>query len=171
MTLEDVTKLFYFMTFIHKYHILSKKVDFSPFFTHFGHFGGLPYWNGKKWIKWKRCASSIPICNVASVFSFSVRKGFKMSKNWSQKCLTNNVQKQDISQEPFLTLEDVPDSWDGDEEPQMVPTCSHWPYKSFKKRLESIPSSISELLMHYIACNVLWQRSEKEREWQCGNLI
>ena len=43
MTLEDVTKLFYFMTFIHKYHIFSKKVNFSPFFTRFGHFGGLPF--------------------------------------------------------------------------------------------------------------------------------
>ena len=51
------------------------------FWTYFSHFGGLPYWNGKKWIKWKRCASSIPIWSVASVFSFSVRKCLKISKN------------------------------------------------------------------------------------------
>ena len=31
MTLEDVTKLFYFMTFIPKSHILAKKVDFLHF--------------------------------------------------------------------------------------------------------------------------------------------
>ena len=43
MTLEDVTKIWYFMTFILKSHILAKKVDFLTFFTHFGHFGGLPY--------------------------------------------------------------------------------------------------------------------------------
>ena len=32
----------YFMTFIPKSHILAKKVDFLTFFTHFGHFEGLP---------------------------------------------------------------------------------------------------------------------------------
>ena len=42
MTLEDVKKLFYFLTFIPKSHILAKKVDFSPFFTRFGHFEGVP---------------------------------------------------------------------------------------------------------------------------------
>ena len=38
----------------------------------------------KKWIKWKRCASLIPNWNVASVFSFSLRKDFKMLKNWQK---------------------------------------------------------------------------------------
>ena len=33
-----------------------------------------------------------------------------------------------IYQEPFLNLGDVPDSWYGYQEPQMVPACSHWPY-------------------------------------------
>ena len=42
MTLEDVTKLLYFMFFIPKSHILAKKVDFLTFFTHFGYFEGLP---------------------------------------------------------------------------------------------------------------------------------
>ena len=45
----------------------------------------------------------------------------------------------------FLTLEDVPDSWDGDQEPKMVPMYSQWPYLSFAKRLGSIPSSNSEI--------------------------
>ena len=48
----------------------------------------------------------------------------------------------------FLTLEDVPDSWDGDQEPKMVQMYSQWPYLSFAKRLGSIPSSSSEILMH-----------------------
>ena len=32
-----------------------------------------------------------------------------------------------IYQEHFLTLEDVPDSWDKDQKPQMVPMWSPWP--------------------------------------------
>ena len=42
MTFEDMVKLFYFLTFIPKSHILDKKVDFSTFFTHFCHFEGVP---------------------------------------------------------------------------------------------------------------------------------
>ncbi len=82
MTFEDLVKLFYFMTFIPKLHILAtrcQKSGFLPFLAHFGHFGGLPYWKGKKSIKLKSCASWIPIWNLASVFSFSVRKGFKIT--------------------------------------------------------------------------------------------
>ena len=43
MTLEDVTKVLYFMIFILKSHVLAKKEFFLTYFTHFGHFGGLPY--------------------------------------------------------------------------------------------------------------------------------
>merc|ERR1712082_337347 len=43
MTFEDMVKLFYFMTFIPKLHIL----DFLPFLAHFGNFGGIPYRKGK----------------------------------------------------------------------------------------------------------------------------
>ena len=51
MTFEDVTILFYFMTFIPESHILAPKGDFLTFFTHFGHFGGLPDQKekNKKW--------------------------------------------------------------------------------------------------------------------------
>ena len=37
-----------------------KKWFFHHFWKHFDHFGGLPYYNGKK-IKWKNCVLSIPI--------------------------------------------------------------------------------------------------------------
>ena len=47
MTFEDVTKLFYFMNFIPKSHILAKKVDVLTFFTCFRLFEGLPDWKGK----------------------------------------------------------------------------------------------------------------------------
>ncbi len=56
MTSEDMVKLFYFMTFIPKLHFLAtrgKKVDFLPFLSNFGHFGGLPYQKGKKLINEK----------------------------------------------------------------------------------------------------------------------
>ena len=49
----------------------------------------------------------------------------------SQKFDNNKEQNQ----EPFPTLEDVPYSWDGDQEPKMVPMCSQWPYLSFAKIL------------------------------------
>ena len=45
-------------------------------------------------------------------------------------------------QEPFLTLEDVSDSRDEDRELQIFPMCTQWTYLSFKKRFESIVSSI-----------------------------
>ena len=79
------------------------KVDFYHFWAHFGNFGWLPYWNGKKWIKLKSCASSIPIWNVNSVFfSFSVRKGFKMTKTY-----------QKISHfHEHATFENMAKSWD-----------------------------------------------------------
>ena len=48
------------------------------------------------------------------------------------------------NQEHFLTFEDVPDSWDGGQEPKIVPMCSQQPYLSFTKGLGLIPSSISE---------------------------
>ena len=47
--------------------------------------------------------------------------------------------KFEKNQEPFLTLEDVPDSWDGDQEPKIVPMCSQQPYLSFTKGLGLIP--------------------------------
>ena len=83
---------------IPKSHILAKKVDFLNFFIHFGHFEGLADWKGKKLIKWKSCASSIPIWSVASVFSFSVRKGFKMAAEDIQnvKKLTKKVGKNSV---------------------------------------------------------------------------
>ena len=62
--LEDMAKLFYFMTFIHKFHILAtrgkKQWDFVHFWIHFGHFGGLPDWKWIKWMKWKSFVLSIP---------------------------------------------------------------------------------------------------------------
>ena len=66
---------------------------FYHFCTHFGHFGWLPYWNVKKWIKQKSFASSIPIWSVVPIFEFSVRKGFKMTKNW-QKNIPKKVAKK-----------------------------------------------------------------------------
>ena len=36
----------------------------------------------------------------------------------------------------FLTFEDVHDSWDGYQEPKMVPMISQRPYLSFAKKLE-----------------------------------
>ena len=46
MIFEDMVKLFYFMTFIAKSHILATKGQksgfFSIFFTCFGHFEGVP---------------------------------------------------------------------------------------------------------------------------------
>ena len=64
MTLEDVAKLFYLMNFIAKFHILANRRQ-----------------QRKKWIKWKSCILSIPVWSAASIFSFSVRKGFKISEN------------------------------------------------------------------------------------------
>ena len=59
------------------------------------------------------------------------------------------------NQKPFLTSEDVPDSWDGDQEPKMVPTCSQQPYLSYANQLGSIPSSSSDILMH-VTCMTFW---------------
>jgi len=54
----------------------------------------------------------------------------KVSK--SPKTL-RNIEKFDIKkqkkQEPSLTLDDAPDSWDEDQEPKMVPMYSQWPYQ------------------------------------------
>ena len=50
-----------------------------------------------------------------------------------------------IHEEHFLILEDKPDSWDGDQEPQVVPMPSTWPYFSFRKGLGFIPSFSSEI--------------------------
>ena len=63
-------------------------------------------------------------------------------KHWET---SRNVIKDFLfNQEPFLTLKDVPDSCDGDQESKIVPMCSQQPYLSFTKGLGLIPSSISE---------------------------
>ena len=51
-----------------------------------------------------------------------------------------------IHQEDFLTLRDIPDSWDEDREPQVDPMWCPWPYFSCGKRLGLIPLSRSEIL-------------------------
>ena len=81
----------YFFYLWGSYFLAVFKV-FMTFLAHFGHFGWLPYQKGKKIIKWKSCASSIPIWKVASVFSYSVRKDFKITKNW-QKTYQKKEQK------------------------------------------------------------------------------
>ena len=62
----------------------------------------------------------------------------------------------------FLTLEDVPDSWDGDQEPKMVSISSQRPYLSFAKRLGSIPSSSSEILMHVTRVTIWCQTNTQK---------
>ena len=59
-----------------------KKLYYDNFWTHVSHFGGFPDWKGKNHTKGKSCVLSIRLGSMASVFSFSVRKCFKISKNW-----------------------------------------------------------------------------------------
>jgi len=50
-----------------------------------------------------------------------------------------------IHQEHFLTLEDVPDSWDVDGDPKVVSMWCPWSYFSCGKGFGLIPSSSSEI--------------------------
>ena len=67
----------------------------------------------------------------------------------------------------FLTFEEVPDSWDGDQEPKMVPMCSQWPYLSFAKTLGSITSSSwwSRILIK------IWLRQELKCDFTLQNPV
>merc|ERR1712239_19708 len=83
-TFEEMVKLFYFMTFIPKLHIFATRGKKSGYFTIFGTFQ--PFWRTslperKKTNKMKKLRLANTYLHAASVFSFSERKGFKMSKN------------------------------------------------------------------------------------------
>ena len=69
MTFEDVAKLFYFMTFISKFHILSTRGKKSGFFLPIL-YTFWPFWRTEKEknIKWKSCILFILFLSVASVF-------------------------------------------------------------------------------------------------------
>ena len=75
----------------------------------------------------------------------------------SQEChpKSGRVPAKQNNKETFLRLEDISDSWDGDQEPKIIPMCSQQPYLSFTKGFGLIPSSISNILMCYTSCNAL----------------
>ena len=83
------------------------------------------------WCQWVNLSKPMVLsCKIHKIVCITLLSIFKIKKY-----------RFGIHKEHFLTLEDVPDSWDGDGEPQMVPMWSSWPYFSFGKGLGLIPSS------------------------------